>query len=123
MMVEIIVRHYGTIDKFMGDAIMVIFYGDPAMPRDHARRALLCAIEMQNAVNDLRGQHKSEEVPEIYMGIGISTGHVMAGLIGSDAYCAYTVIGDEVNLAARIAMSSGRILASASGPVTGSSMR
>ena len=102
MMVEIIVRHYGTIDKFMGDAIMVIFYGDPAMPRDHARRALLCAIEMQNAMNDLRWQHKSEEVPEIYMGIGISTGHVMAGLIGSDAYRAYTVIGDEVNLAARI---------------------
>jgi adenylate cyclase len=102
MMTDIIVRHYGTIDKFMGDAIMAIFAGDPAVPRDHAQRALLCAVEMQIAMNDLRVQHKGEKVPEVFLGIGISTGKVMAGLIGSDAYRAHTVIGEEVNLASRI---------------------
>ena len=102
LMTEIIVRHYGTIDKFMGDAIMVIFSGDPAAPRDHARRALLCAVEMQIAMSELRDRHKDEEVPEMYMGIGVSTGNVMAGLIGSEAYRAFTVIGEEVNLASRI---------------------
>jgi adenylate cyclase len=101
-MVEIVERHYGTIDKFIGDAIMVIFSGDPAAPRDHARRALLCAVEMQIAMNDLRRLHREDGVPEMYMGIGMSTGSVMAGLIGSDAYRAYTVIGEEVNLASRI---------------------
>ena len=101
-MVDIVARHYGTVDKFIGDAIMVIFGGDPAAPRDHARRALLCAVEMQIAMNELRRLHREEGVPELYMGIGISTGKVMAGLIGSDAYRAYTIIGEEVNVAARI---------------------
>ena len=101
-MVDIVVRHYGTIDKFMGDAIMAVFHGDPAMPREHARRALLCAVEMQIAMHELRKRHEGERVPPIHLGIGISTGSVMAGLIGSDAYRAYTVIGDEVNLASRI---------------------
>jgi len=113
-MVEIVDRHYGTVDKFMGDAIMVIFAGDPAAPRDHARRALLCAVEMQLAMNELRLRHRDEGVPEMYLGIGISTGTVMAGLIGSDAYRAYTVIGEEVNLAARIEALSlrGQVLTS-----------
>jgi len=101
-MTEIVVRHYGTIDKFMGDAIMVVFHGEHSSPRDHAQRALLCAVEMQIAMNELRHRHREEKLPEIYIGIGISTGNVMAGLIGSDAYRAYTVIGEEVNLAARI---------------------
>jgi adenylate cyclase len=101
LMTEIIVRHYGTIDKFMGDAVMAVFYGDPS-PGDHAQRALLCAVEMQIAMNELRQQHREDKLPEIYIGIGISSGNVMAGLIGSDAYRAYTVIGEEVNLAARI---------------------
>jgi adenylate cyclase len=100
-MTEIVVRHYGTIDKFMGDAIMVVFHGESS-PRDHAQRALLCAVEMQIGMNELRHQHQQDKLPEIYIGIGISTGNVMTGLIGSDAYRAYTVIGEEVNLAARI---------------------
>ena len=101
-MVDLVARHYGTVDKFIGDAIMVIFGGDPAAPRDHARRALLCAVEMQVAMNELRALHREEGVPELYMGIGISTGKVMAGLIGSETYRAYTIIGEEVNVAARI---------------------
>jgi adenylate cyclase len=101
-MTEIVVRHYGTIDKFMGDAIMVVFHGDEAFPRDHAQRAVLCAVEMQIAMNDLRRQHAHDQLPEIYIGIGISTGSVTTGMVGSDAYRAYTVIGEDVNLAARI---------------------
>jgi len=99
---EIALRHYGTIDKFMGDAIMVVFHGEESSPRDHAQRAVLCAVEMQIAMNELRRQHHEDQLPEIYIGIGISTGSVMTGLVGSDAYRAYTVIGEEVNLAARI---------------------
>lgn len=102
LMTEIIVRHYGTIDKFMGDAIMVVFHGENPSPRDHVQRALLCAVEMQIAMVELRKQHRQDAMPEVFLGIGISTGTVMAGLIGSDAYRAYTVIGEEVNLAARI---------------------
>src|ERR1700741_2671788 len=92
-MVDIVARHYGTVDKFIGGAIMVIFGGDPHAPRDHAGRALLCAVEMQLAMNELRRLHREEGVPELYLGIGISSGRVMAGLIGSDAYRAYTIIG------------------------------
>jgi adenylate cyclase len=99
---EIALRHYGTIDKFMGDAVMVVFHGDESSPRDHAQRAVLCAVEMQMAMNGLRRQHHEDQLPEIYIGVGISTGSVMTGLVGSDAYRAYTVIGEEVNLAARI---------------------
>ncbi len=102
LMTGIIVRHYGTIDKFMGDAIMVVFHGENPSPRDHVQRALLCAVEMQIAMVELRAQHRQDGMPEVFLGIGISTGTVMAGLIGSDAYRAYTVIGEEVNLAARI---------------------
>ena len=101
-MVEIVERHYGTIDKFIGDAIMVIFSGDAGNPRVHARRAILCAVEMQLEMYRLRALHRAEGVPEMYLGIGISTGKVMAGLIGAEAYRAYTVIGEEVNIAARI---------------------
>lgn len=113
-MAEIIVRHFGTIDKFMGDAVMAIFHGAPATPRDHARRALLCAVEMQLAAHELRKRHAGKGAPDIYMGIGVNTGRVMTGLIGSDAYRSYTAIGDEVNLAARMEALSlrGQILAS-----------
>ena len=102
MLTEIIVRHYGTIDKFMGDAIMVVFHGENPSPRDHAQRAVLCAVEMQIAMNELREQHRADGLPEIYIGIGVNTGSMLAGLIGSGAYRAYTVIGEDVNLAARI---------------------
>jgi len=99
---EVIVQHFGIIDKFMGDAIMVVFTGDQSTPHDHARRALLCAVQMQIAMHELRSKHKAENVPEMFLGIGINTGKVIAGLIGSDLYRAHTVIGEEVNLASRI---------------------
>jgi len=102
MLTEVIVRHYGTIDKFMGDAIMAVFHANAPVPHDHARRAVLCAVEMQLAMVELRRQHHDEKLPEIYIGIGVNSGSVLAGLVGSDAYRAYTVIGEDVNLAARI---------------------
>ena len=113
---EVVVRHYGTIDKIMGDAIMVVFSGDQRTPHEHARRALLCAVQMQIAMDQIRQQHKSENVPELFLGIGINTGKVMSGLIGSDLYRAHTVIGDEVNLASRIEAFSlrGQVLISES---------
>jgi len=113
---EVVIQHYGTIDKFMGDAIMVVFSGDQNAPHDHARRALLCAVQMQIAMNELREKHKAENVPEMFLGIGVNTGKVMAGLIGSDLYRAHTVIGDEVNLASRIEAFSlrGQVLISQS---------
>jgi adenylate cyclase len=113
---EVIVQHYGIIDKFMGDAIMVVFPGDQAMAHDHARRAILCAVQMQIAMDELRQKHRSENVPEMFLGIGVNTGKVMTGLIGSDRYRAHTIIGDEVNLASRIEAFSlrGQVLVSQS---------
>jgi adenylate cyclase len=100
-MSEIIFRHGGTIDKFMGDSIMVLF-GAPATHEDDVRRAVACAVEMQIAMNEINHDNKRQGMPELYMGIGINTGTVMAGLLGSELYSEYTVIGDEVNLASRI---------------------
>jgi adenylate cyclase len=101
-MSEIIVRHGGTIDKFMGDSIMVIFFGDRAAPGIDVRRALDCSIDMQLGMEALNAAQRQAGTPELFMGIGINTGQVMAGLIGSDLYSAYTVIGQDVNLASRI---------------------
>jgi adenylate cyclase len=114
LMTEIVVRHYGITDKFTGDGIMVVFYGEQLASRDHAPRALLCAVEMQIAINALRQELRGKGLPELYVGIGINSGRVMTGLIGSDAFRAYTVIGEEVNLAARIEAFSlrGQVLVS-----------
>jgi adenylate cyclase len=101
-MSEIIVRHHGTIDKFMVDSIMVIFPGTPGMPGEDVKRALVCALDMQTSMEWLNRQHKRSNMPELFMGIGINTGSVMAGVLGSDVYSAYTVIGQDVNLTSRI---------------------
>lgn len=114
-MSEIIFKHGGTIDKFMGDAIMVLF--GAVNPRDDdVARALACAVEMQIRMQELNADHKTRGLPELFMGIGINTGEVMAGVLGSDLYAEYTVIGDEVNLASRIEALSlrGQVLISES---------
>jgi adenylate cyclase len=100
-MIEIVVRNQGTIDKFMGDAIMVLF-GAPHSQRDDVQHALTCAVEMQIAMDEINSYHKNLGTPELFMGIGINTGTVMAGLLGSALHSEYTVIGDEVNLTSRI---------------------
>ena len=100
-MTEVVVRHYGTIDKFMGDSIMVLF-GAPVASDDDVDRALMCAVEMQIAMRELNLEHLRERLPEVFLGIGVNTGTVMAGRFGSDVYSEYTVIGEAVNLASRI---------------------
>lgn len=98
---EIVFRYHGVVDKFMGDSIMVLF-GAPIEQPDDAERALTCAIEMQLAMVELNKAGKENGLPELFMGIGVNTGSVMAGRFGSNFYSEYTVIGDEVNLASRI---------------------
>jgi len=100
-MSEIIVQHGGTINKFIGDSILVLF-GAPHSHQDDVRRAVTCAVDMQIAMDEIISYHHSLGLPEFYMGIGINTGTVMAGYLGSDLYNEYTVIGNEVNLASRI---------------------
>ena len=100
-MSEIVFQYQGAIDKFMGDSIMVLFDGTNS-PEDAARRAVLCAVDMQIAMDELNEHYKQFGFPELYLGVGINTGPVMAGVLGSELYSAYTVIGDEVNLASRI---------------------
>lgn len=98
---EIVARHHGVIDKFMGDSIMVLF-GVPVAQPDDVQRALACAVEMQLAMGEINRHDRQQGMPELFMGIGINTGSVMAGKFGSNFYSEYTVIGDEVNLASRI---------------------
>ncbi|MEQ1775664.1 MAG: adenylate/guanylate cyclase domain-containing protein [Burkholderiales bacterium] len=100
-MSEIAIHHGGTIDKFMGDAIMVLF-GAPFSHVEDVKRAVTCAVDMQLALFEINALHRTIGMPELNMGIGINTGDVMAGMLGSDLYAEYTVIGDEVNLASRI---------------------
>ena len=114
-MSEIVYRHQGQIDKFMGDSMLVLFESavDPA---EAVRRALVCAVDMQNAMHELNQLHRRGEYPEMYFGIGINTGRVLSALLGSDLYSEYTVIGDEVNLTSRIESFSlrGQVLISES---------
>ena len=112
-MSEIAFDHGGTIDKFIGDSIMVLF-GAPTSRDDDSIRAVSCAVDMQLALFEINKQHKKNGMPELNMGIGINTGTVMAGVLGSEIYAEYTVIGEEVNLASRIEAYSlrGQILVS-----------
>jgi len=112
-MSEVIEQYGGTIDKFMGDAIMVVF-GSPEVRSDDLERTLACAIQMQIRLTKINEQNKHLGYPPLYMGIGINTGKVVAGKLGSDLYSEYTVIGDHVNLASRVESYSlrGQILIS-----------
>lgn len=98
---EIVARHHGVINKFKGDSIMALF-GVPIEHPDAAQRALTCAVEMQLAMGELNSHHRPDGMPELFLGIGISTGSVMAGKSESDFYGECDVIGNEVNLASRI---------------------
>jgi len=100
-MCAIIYRHGGTVDKFMGDSIMALF-GAPVSRPDPITEAIRCAIEMQIAMDSFNKENQSLGLPTLYMGIGINTGEVVAGKIGSDLHSEYTVIGEEVNLTSRI---------------------
>ena len=112
-MSTIIDRHGGVIDKFMGDSIMVLFGAKEGEETD-LRATIQCAIEMQIAMNDINQISENLGLSKLYMGIGINTGEVVAGTLGSDIHREYTVIGDEVNLASRLEAQSlrGQVLLS-----------
>lgn len=100
-MTQIIHRHRGTIDKYIGDAIMA-FWGAPLPDSEHARNALTAAMEMQATLPELNRRFAARDWPTLRVGIGINTGMVSVGNMGSDFRRAYTVMGDAVNLASRL---------------------
>lgn len=112
-MTRIVFENQGTLDKYWGDAL-VAYFGAPVEFPDHARWAVRAAEAMQRRLWDLTVRWAARGLPTFEMGIGISTGPVVWGAIGSEAQMSYTVIGDTVNLAARLqaAALSGQILLS-----------
>ena len=110
-MTEIVFSHGGTLDKYVGDAIMV-FFGNPVHYEDHALRAVKTALEMRERLEGLQKLWLSQGQESLSMGVGITTGYVTVGNIGSPSRLDYTVIGNQVNLASRLADESkaGQIL-------------
>jgi len=100
-MTEIIFRHRGTIDKYMGDAIMA-FWGAPLDDPDHARHALAAAIAMLVELEEIDRRFQAKGWPSIRIGIGLNTGSMSVGNMGSEFRRAYTVMGDAVNLGSRL---------------------
>ena len=100
-MVSVIKQYQGTIDEFIGDAIFVLF-GAPVWQEDDAERAVACAVAMQIAMSSINEQNLKEDLPELEMGIGIHTGPVVVGNIGSAERMKYGVVGSQVNLTSRI---------------------
>ncbi len=112
-MTEIVFEFGGTLDKYVGDAIMV-FFNDPLPQDDHAERAVLMALKMRVVLDELCRRLSRAALGEITAGIGISTGYVTVGNFGSPNRMEYTVIGNHVNLASRLAdeAAPGEILVS-----------
>ena len=102
-MTSVIHKHGGTVDKYEGDAI-VAFFGEPVPHPDHARRAVRAAVEMYLSLDELKQQWEKEgRLPQDFdIGIGLNSGEVFVGLLGSTVRLNYTVIGDNANLASRI---------------------
>ncbi|MBQ8887055.1 MAG: adenylate/guanylate cyclase domain-containing protein [Candidatus Gastranaerophilales bacterium] len=97
----VIAKYNGIVNKYMGDGLLAIF-GEPIKSDEHSLNAIKCGIEITDKVKVLREKLLSEGKPKISIGIGINTGEVFAGNIGTDERLEYTVIGDNVNLAYRI---------------------
>jgi adenylate cyclase len=100
-MTKVIHKHRGTIDKYMGDAIMA-FWGAPLSDPLHARHALLAAMEMVAQLHALEDHFKAKGWPPIKIGVGLNTGEMTVGNMGSEFRLAYTVMGDAVNLGSRL---------------------
>lgn len=115
VMSGIIMASNGTVDEFIGDGILAIF-GAPVARDDDALRAISCALQMQEAVGGINARNRELGLPEIAIGIGLNTGEVVAGNIGSERRSKYAVVGHTVNLTARIESYTepGEILAAAS---------
>ncbi|MEM7562184.1 MAG: adenylate/guanylate cyclase domain-containing protein [Pseudomonadota bacterium] len=100
-MTRVIHKNRGTIDKYMGDAIMS-FWGAPITDSEHARHALYAAMEMMDELKIMQDDFKQRGWPEVNIGIGLNTGDMNVGNMGSEFRMAYTVLGDAVNLGSRL---------------------
>ena len=98
---NIILKHNGTIDKYMGDCIMA-FWNAPLDNKYHAEMACLSAVEIEQELEIIQNEFKRKNLPSINVGIGINTGDCIVGNMGSVSRFDYSVIGDAVNLAARL---------------------
>ena len=98
---DLIRANRGTIDKYMGDCVMA-FWGAPVEIADHASMSVKSAMEMANAVRKINEEHRNAGIPEIGIGIGLNTGMMCVGDMGSHVRRSYTVIGDSVNLGSRL---------------------
>lgn len=101
VMVDVIAAHEGVLDKFMGDGLMVVF-GAPYDQPDHARRAVITALEMQAALQSLNLKRAQKGAERIDIGIGVNTGTAISGNLGSLKRMEFTVVGDSVNTASRL---------------------
>ena len=100
-MTDIILKHGGTVDKFEGDAI-IAFFGAPVRQKDHALRCCLASIEMQERLLEMRKNWKEQGKPELLVRMGVNTGNMVVGNMGSAYRMDYTIMGDSVNLTARL---------------------
>lgn len=100
-MVDIVFRHKGTVDKFVGDMVMALF-GAPLDDPDHADHAVQASIDMVRELGDLNRSWAERGMPQLDIGVGINSGDMIAGNIGSSSIMSYTVIGDNVNLGSRL---------------------
>jgi adenylate cyclase len=98
---RIVYKHRGTIDKYMGDCIMA-FWGAPLPEARHAYNSIVAGLEMLKTLEELQPHFKERGWPPIHIGVGINTGRVSVGNMGSEVRVAYTVMGDAVNLASRL---------------------
>jgi len=100
-MTRIIQQHRGTIDKYIGDAVMA-FWNAPVDLNDHAPRAVATALDMQAALPQLNAEFAARGWPEVKIGVGVNTGRMSVGNMGSEFRMSYTVMGDAVNLGSRL---------------------
>ncbi len=100
-MTDILLKNGGTLDKYIGDAVMALF-GAPENQTDHAVRACTTALEMIDALKNLRIEWRAEGLPEVQIGVGVNTGDMIVGNVGSLKRFNYTVMGDHVNLTSRL---------------------
>ncbi len=98
---DVIQANRGTIDKYMGDCVMA-FWGAPVETPNHAQLAVKTALEMSAAIRKINEEHRASGIPEIGIGIGLNSGTMCVGDMGSDIRRSYTVIGDAVNLGSRL---------------------
>ena len=106
-MTKIILNNGGMVDKFMGDCIMAV-YGAPIDMENHAEMAVKSAIEIEAKTKELKQLYKDRGLPDINVGTGVNTGTAIIGNMGSTTRFDFSVIGDAVNLAARLEATAGR---------------